>query len=161
MQIYSTSTPVNIMTEGTHTLKYSSIDFFGNQEATNTLTVKIDKTPPAMSVTTTTSTYILNAQPVSFGYAATDTASGLASTTATLDGRQIGTSTTLGFITVGPHTIVISASDVAGNFTSTAIHYAVAYKFGGFLAPIKADGSGLYKLGQTLPVKFQLTDANG
>jgi hypothetical protein len=35
------------------------------------------------------------------------------------------------------------------------------YVFGGFLPPIKADGSGISKLGSTVPVKFQLTDANG
>jgi hypothetical protein len=34
------------------------------------------------------------------------------------------------------------------------------YKFLGFLSPIKADGSGIYKLGRTLPVKFQLKNAN-
>ncbi len=33
--------------------------------------------------------------------------------------------------------------------------------FGGFLDPVKTDGSGLYKQGRTLPVKFQLTDASG
>ncbi|MDE2019779.1 MAG: PxKF domain-containing protein [Patescibacteria group bacterium] len=35
------------------------------------------------------------------------------------------------------------------------------YVFGGFLAPVKADGSGVYERGRTLPVKFQLTDAEG
>ncbi len=33
--------------------------------------------------------------------------------------------------------------------------------FSGFLTPIKADGSGIYKQGRTLPVKFQLTDQQG
>lgn len=33
--------------------------------------------------------------------------------------------------------------------------------FGGFLPPINADGGSVLKLGRTVPVKFQLTDANG
>ena len=31
----------------------------------------------------------------------------------------------------------------------------------GFLAPVKADGSGVYKRGSVLPVRFQMVDANG
>lgn len=34
------------------------------------------------------------------------------------------------------------------------------YVFGGFLSPVKADGSGVYQQGKTLPVKFQLSDIN-
>jgi hypothetical protein len=33
--------------------------------------------------------------------------------------------------------------------------------FGGFLDPVKTDGSGVYKQGRTLPIKFQLIDTNG
>lgn len=32
--------------------------------------------------------------------------------------------------------------------------------FSNFLSPLKTDGSGIYKLGRTLPVKFELTDHN-
>lgn len=35
---------------------------------------------------------------------------------------------------------------------------AARYSFGGFLPPVKADGSGIYKRGRTLPVKFRLAD---
>lgn len=35
------------------------------------------------------------------------------------------------------------------------------YHFAGFQPPINTDGSGVYKLGRTLPVKFQITDVNG
>ncbi|MEK7508063.1 MAG: PxKF domain-containing protein, partial [Patescibacteria group bacterium] len=39
--------------------------------------------------------------------------------------------------------------------------FNVVYNFGGFMPPIKPDGSGVYKQGSTIPVKFQLKDANG
>ncbi len=36
----------------------------------------------------------------------------------------------------------------------------VAYNFSGILQPINADGSSVFRLGSTVPVKFQLTDSN-
>ncbi len=51
---------------------------------------------------------------------------------------------------------------VALDSVRVKVYYTpAAYVFGGFLPPIKADGSGISKLGSTVPVKFQLTDANG
>lgn len=50
------------------------------------------------------------------------------------------------------------------NFTpqsSSSISLVSQLNFGGFLDPVKADGSGLYKLNRVLPVKFQLTNASG
>lgn len=41
------------------------------------------------------------------------------------------------------------------------MRFRVIYGFGGFLPPIKQDGSGIYQRDRTLPIKFQLTDANG
>ena len=38
---------------------------------------------------------------------------------------------------------------------------SVIYDFGGILPPIKADGSSVFKLGRTIPVKFQLWDDQG
>ena len=38
---------------------------------------------------------------------------------------------------------------------------SVIYDFGGILPPIKADGSSVFKLGRTIPVKFQLRDDQG
>ena len=39
--------------------------------------------------------------------------------------------------------------------------YSVIYNFGRFLPPIGVDGQGLFKAGNTVPVKFRLTDYNG
>ena len=35
------------------------------------------------------------------------------------------------------------------------------YRFGAFLPPVPNDGSGVFKLGSTVPLKFQLIDSNG
>ncbi|MCK5683360.1 PxKF domain-containing protein [bacterium] len=35
------------------------------------------------------------------------------------------------------------------------------YVFGGFYAPIRSDGTSIFKVGRTIPVKFKLSDCNG
>jgi hypothetical protein len=60
---------------------------------------------------------------------------------------------------VGNYSYTASATDNAGNNTSQSRNYTVAYgaAFGGFSQPINADGLSRFKLGSTIPVKFQLT----
>src|SRR3989344_5615237 len=53
-----------------------------------------------------------------------------------------------------------TAQDFVGNTATETITYGIIYNFSGFLPPVKTDSSGVYKLNRTLPVKFQLTDAN-
>ena len=160
-QVYSTSTPISISSEGQHSLQYYSKDYFGNQESTKDLTINIDQSTPVITHSLLAATYALNAPSIGFNYSATDTISGLASTTATLDGVQIATSTVLNFHVPGVHVITVNAVDMAGNSTSTTINYSVVYNFGGFQHPIKPDGTGRYEFGRTLPIKFALSDANG
>ncbi len=50
---------------------------------------------------------------------------------------------------------------VAGNTATQTATFSVLYSFGGFLPPISNDGSSVFKLGNTVPVKFQLTGAGG
>ncbi len=61
---------------------------------------------------------------------------------------------------VGTYTYSATATDKAGNTTTETLTYKVDYSdaaFSGFLQPILAGGKGLFKLGSTIPVKFQLT----
>jgi hypothetical protein len=50
------SSPLSITTEGTTSIHYYSVDKGGNSEATNTLTLKIDKTAPEALISVSTST---------------------------------------------------------------------------------------------------------
>lgn len=122
-----------------------------------------DTTPPVISHSSVTSQYLLNASSIQFTFNATDTGVGVFSVTSTLDGVAISSPATLAFgqAQLGNHALVITAQDFAGNATSTTLAYSVVYNFDGFFPPVKTDGSGIYKQGRTLPVKFQLTDANG
>lgn len=45
-------------------------------------------------------------------------------------------------------------------FAEEVIHVGVGYTWSGFLAPVNADGSSVFKLGRTIPVKFALTGAS-
>jgi len=60
-----------------------------------------------------------------------------------------------------------SATDKAGNTTSTNGTYSVKYRFDGFLQPINdtahqvGASTSIFKAGSTVPVKFQLKNAAG
>ena len=45
-------------------------------------------------------------------------------------------------------------------FAEEVIHVGVGYTWSGFLAPVNADGSSVFRLGRTVPVKFALTGAS-
>lgn len=81
---------------------------------------------------------------------AVDTASGTAPSGGPLDTAA-----------VGDHAFKVTATDLAGNTAEKSVVYHVHYVYGGILPPVSLDGRSLFKLGSTIPVKFQLTDANG
>jgi hypothetical protein len=60
--------------------------------------------------------------------------------------------------TVGPKTVTFTATDDFGNSTTASATIWVDYGFAGFLAPVSLGKP--FKPGSTVPVKFQLTDAN-
>ncbi len=57
----------------------------------------------------------------------------------------------------GTTTVNCTATDSDGNTTSGSFDVKVPYPWSGFLQPIDADGSSIFKLGSTISVKFQLT----
>lgn len=119
--------------------------------------INIDKTAPAITITTPTATnYTLN-QVVSASYNCADSASGVASCVGSVpNGSPINMSS------VGTKSFTVTATDVAANISNPkVVNYNIGYHFGGFLPPVEADGSGIYKLGRTLPIKFKLADTNG
>jgi PKD repeat protein len=76
--------PFDITTEGTTTVYYRSIDKEGNVEQTKSQTIKIDKTPPNLTVTSPEARNYFNTETLAINYAATDALSGLAVVNATL-----------------------------------------------------------------------------
>jgi hypothetical protein len=60
---------------------------------------------------------------------------------------------------VGPKTTTATATDNVGHDTTKSCTTQVRYMFGGLQQPVNPDGSSIFKLGSTIPVKFTLTDA--
>jgi uncharacterized protein YjbI with pentapeptide repeats len=117
--------------------------------------VKIDTTPPAVSVTGVASgqQYITGGVPQA-GCTTTDGLSGVA-TEATV---KVSTTGTHG---VGPFTATCSgATDVAGNpAAAISVAYSAVYGLGGFLAP--AQGATLAKSARTITVRYRLANSAG
>jgi alpha-tubulin suppressor-like RCC1 family protein len=60
----------------------------------------------------------------------------------------------------GSTPVTCTATDAQGNSTSGSFLVQVNYSWSGVLQPINADGTSIFKLGSTVPVKFQLTGAS-
>lgn len=61
---------------------------------------------------------------------------------------------------IGNNTVTCTATDSRGNTATKTFNNVVQPVFA-ILEPINADGSSIFKLGSTVPIKFQLQDASG
>ena len=61
---------------------------------------------------------------------------------------------------LGSTTVTCTAKDAAGNIGTETFTVTVSASWSNVLQPINADGSSIFKLGSTVPVKFQLTGAS-
>lgn len=128
--------------------------------ASKSITIKRDATPPSLSPSVSPNPVYLNGTATVTG-AATDNLSGIAT-------QSCGV---LATDSVGQKSVSCTATDRAGNTNSTMATYRVIYRFNGFLQPIndtvRSQICGapcpvsIFKGGNTVPVKFQLKDANG
>jgi hypothetical protein len=62
---------------------------------------------------------------------------------------------------LGTTSVTCSAQDAAGNSVSATFPVTVTYSWSGVLAPLNADGSSIYKVNSTIPIKFRLTGFSG
>jgi len=132
-------------------LAKSVSDAAGNNSGlSNIVTVKIDKTAPALAPVVTPNPVILNGD-ASVEPNASDLLSGLASVSC----DPVDTSN------VGINFVTCTAIDNADNKTITSASYNVKYHFLGFFQPIDNAAINIAKSGSTIPVKWALTDANG
>ncbi len=152
------SSPLSFNTEGAaQTQDVTVTDKAGNSKTFTSQEVNIDKTKPVVTITVPEQGegYILN-QLVIANWGAEDPLSGINSAIGTVaSGLPINTSS------VGTKSFTVTAEDKAGNLETMTVTYNVYYDFIGVLQPINNDGSSIFKLKSTIPVKFQLKDANG
>jgi hypothetical protein len=150
---------MDIDQDGQHTLYSASIDNAGNKESPIvSQTINVDIIGPILNPLITPNLILLHAS-ATITPGATDTVSGIA----------VQSCGALDTNTVGPKTVICTATDNAGNPTSKTVSYSVSYRFDGFLQPINDTAhqscpgcpTSIFKGNSTVPVKFQLKDANG
>ncbi|MEZ4403199.1 MAG: Ig-like domain-containing protein [Kofleriaceae bacterium] len=105
------TSPHAVTAEGAHTLIVNATDAAGNAAATVTRHFTIDNTPPVISVSAPASGSFVQS-PVTISFSATDANPGI-SVSATLDGSPFSSGQQVS--TEGGHTLVVTATDAAGN----------------------------------------------
>jgi fibronectin type 3 domain-containing protein len=121
---YKLGNQVMISEEGVHTLRYYSVDSAGNKEAVQSVIVSIDLTGPAIEPTVIASVY--HPDVVNLPFHLKDALSGVDQVEATLDGKAVSLPITAKpyELSIGEHSIAITASDHAGNVTVQ--HYVLS-----------------------------------
>ena len=139
--------PIPVSGEGEHVLEYRSTDLSGNVAEPAVTTIKIDGTAPAVSVSGVTDgqTYG-DSQDLEIRFSATDGTSGVASVTAKIDGEPVadGQVIALHDLALGEHTLVVTATDVAGNAVTQSLTFTVDTSFAdlaNLLDRFEAEGS--------------------
>jgi hypothetical protein len=147
---FLSGTPIN--TEGSHTLVVNAVDQAGNAAPAVTRTFVLDNTAPVISVTAPAAGAFLRG-PVTLMFAATDANPG-ATATATLDGAPITSPHTLNI--EGPHTLVVNATDAAGN-PAAAVTRTFTIDNTAPTLTVTAPASGSFVRGPVTPT-FSATD---
>ena len=117
-----------VVTPGTTVVRARAIDGAGNIENPGvSSTFMIDWVTPAITVSSPAATEYLHTASLQVSFGATDALSGLAAAVATLDGAAVASGQTIQLLTlpVGAHTFSVSASDRAGNTSTTTVAFTV------------------------------------
>ena len=105
------------LSEGNNSFTFWALSSWGDSSEMGTFTTKVDSQMPSitgtLSGTTGSNGWYLN--PISFNGSASDGTSGLASFTCTLDGVALPSCNSIIVNSSGAHTLVLTASDNAGN----------------------------------------------
>jgi hypothetical protein len=158
------SAQIPLSQDGVYTVSYQTVDTTGKSDTQqSTSPIKVDLTPPTNiviewepgdNVINNGDTFDVS-PPTPIICTATDATSGMKNCTVT------------GFDpSVGSHIMSATATDNAGNTSlPTSVGYSVLFRWPGFSQPINDPAAGAttmseFKAGSTVPVKFQLFDAN-
>jgi hypothetical protein len=140
---------------GAKVVTCTSTDSRGNTSTAPFTVNVVDTTRPTLTLPgtiTATATSAAGA-PVSYSVSATDAVDGaITPVCAPVSGSTFA---------VGATRVDCKATDAHGNFAMGSFQVQVKYGWSGFQQPIDLDGSSVFKLGSTIPVKFRLGGASG
>lgn len=111
--------------DGIHTITYWAVDNAGNIENGHSLSVKIDKTRPLITVVSPTSGNYLISDLLTINFAVADSTSGVVSSTSGLDAQNIANGQTVHLyqLTPGSHVFTVAAVDDAGNRATITVSF--------------------------------------
>ncbi|MEU8614092.1 DUF1349 domain-containing protein, partial [Actinoplanes sp. NPDC048791] len=124
--------PVDVTGDGRHELLYRSRDKAGNAETLKSAVVRIDGTKPTLLVSGLANGQLYgDSQDIRTSWQAVDPTSGIQTTTGTLNGRAYtsGSLQALYELPLGLHELTVTATDKAGNSTSTTVRFFVTTSF--------------------------------
>jgi hypothetical protein len=156
VKVGPTPASVTFDTTGAHSSSAEATDEAGNTGVGHLSGVNVDASAPVLGVCPAGGPFLLNSGVHAVGpIAASDTGSGIDADASTLSG-SIDTAS------VGNKTLTFSAHDNVGHVTSKTCDYVVSYVFSGLFAPIdRPNTMNVSKAGQSIPLKWRLTDALG
>jgi len=151
--VLGASTLFQIANQGVTTISYQATDQAENVEPLKTLTVKIDTTPPSISITSPTNgaTYTIN-QPVAASYRCTDPESSPAPSCT----GPVASGSNIDAASVGGKVFAVNSTDTAGLSSTQSVSYSVSYNL-----CILYNLTNAVKSGATIPLKLYLCDASG
>ncbi len=155
--------PLTVTAEGSTTVQYRATDNGGNVSSAGSVTVKIDKTPPAASIAGVDNggSYAASGT-LTPSFAGTDAVSGLASVTGTLDGAPLASGATvqLWTLAVGQRTLVATATDNAGRQGTATTAFTVTTSLADLAAILDHyDGAGVLTSGGESRLRLHLDAA--
>jgi len=118
--------PINITTDGQTSIEFYSTDKAGNIEEVKNATVKVDRTPPMITVSSPEAKSYELGESITVAFEALDLTSGLANATATLDGALVENGSIHSNLSLGDHSVAVTAFDVAGNNATETVAFSVA-----------------------------------
>lgn len=136
----------------------ASVDASGPRlRVRNTGEITLDKIPPVITFSGVKDGDIVKLnQSITITWSAADEWTGIKSKTDNLiNGTMLATSKP------GPQTLTLTAVDNEENVTTITVNYYVQYNYSGVLSPLSNKEVNTINANRTVPVKFQLKDANG
>ncbi|MEU8213561.1 Ig-like domain repeat protein, partial [Micromonospora sp. NPDC049044] len=124
--------PVAVTGDGQHELLYRATDKAGNVETLKSAILKIDGTKPTLLVSGIADGQLYgDSQDVRVSWQAVDPTSGIATVVGTLDGQAYtsGTLQAMYELPLGLHELTVTATDKAGNATTSAVRFFVTTSF--------------------------------
>ncbi|WDZ85325.1 ThuA domain-containing protein [Micromonospora cathayae] len=124
--------PVEVTGDGSHELLYRATDKAGNAETLKSAIVKIDGTKPTLLVSGIADGQLYgDSQDVRVTWQAVDPTSGIKSVVGKLDGATYasGTLQAMYELSLGLHELTVTATDKAGNKTTTTVRFFVTTSF--------------------------------